>query len=1325
MPDYDLSGLSPRTFQQLVASACVALLGAGVRIYGDGPDGGRDVTFEGTPSYPFEGAHWEGYGVVQAKYRQRPEGTKSDTKWLAGQLTAELQRYQKEVLRLADPLLQREERKTRRIPDYYIIATNLNLSSVTGTGGKDKIRELLGEYAPKIDLKGFDVWDYDTFRHILDKDAELRLSYSAWITAGDVLGQIAASVQRRAPYLQKALRAFLQKELLADQYADLDRAGHAARSEQVSISRVFVDIPELASHEQLEQVETPNADGLLPSGVVHQIIEEGEERNDPVFPRRNAIGIVLVGGPGAGKSTITQFTCQLYRAAILREVDASSLSYEVSKIVTTITENSASQGLSLPRARRIPVRISLSHYARLLASSGPPFINGIADYLAHMLSARSGFSVGIAETKELLAGYPWLIIFDGLDEVPASSNRGDVLQSIQEFWVDIALEQADLLVVATTRPQGYAGEFASDTYRHVGLAPLSSARALRYSALLAHERYGHNSDRETLVLERLGRAITEKTTAHLMRSPLQVTIMASLVDTMGQPPEQRWKLFNAYYSTMFARERDRDTAVSAVLRDHEAEVLAIHRRVGLALHVANESTGRTDSRLTHEQFDAIVLERLREEGHSDGSVGNLVTLIREAASQRLVFLVEPEDGVIGFELRSLQEFMAAEALLDAPDPLVQDRFQHVVSSAHWRNVTLFMAGHCFAERQYLRDTLYAICGRLDSDPTSPVGSSLRAGSRLALDIMEDASASHQPKYANAFALAALRLLDLPEQTNYRRLSYLYQDGLAPAFTQITPRLQRTNILRDMGAWNCIVRLAEAGVDWATQWIEAAFGSDEIDASGLAYLARLEPSPLICAALAYNLPRVPPNTIRAVGGSQTLGLTASAFSDGIVPRWVKAIDTALGTGGRSRGPQLVVAFPSTGGATLAACALAGADEDAGDDLIGMPRPCDEWLPYLGAARLSASPHPRMLAAILEGMGAATSLSGLVTDRIPWPLASCLVAMQGGTAVGDLCRRAGEGQFGTADAWVRAEARWAYQLVSANDFAAMTDDAWPIPPDVAIRGFPAVLLGAAPSLSVRRPGLVNFLLAMMSEFSGSNYRLLEGALALAVSHGVLRERLKLTERQARRVLSGLRRLAVGVFPVEFLDYLDEDTIGASDAWAMLNDLSQTLTLAPGSISPSTAVRLSEALRDCREPFGLVRLAAYVSGDWPKDALTDVVTEAQGRLGALANVSCALARLNLVEPGDESAAIAVPAFSDTDIDDATRARFVELLSRQGANISVSGPLLLNITRWRDDLGAISRDTINMMQRLFDSAPSGMAVRSVWEKLGLPENVGRIVWS
>ncbi|MFS0895060.1 hypothetical protein [Microbacterium sp. 179-I 3D3 NHS] len=68
-----------------------AELGNGVRPFGSGRDAKRDATFDGLVDFPVgAGARWDGYGVIQMKYNEKPVSTTADWRWFLDEVRSEL-----------------------------------------------------------------------------------------------------------------------------------------------------------------------------------------------------------------------------------------------------------------------------------------------------------------------------------------------------------------------------------------------------------------------------------------------------------------------------------------------------------------------------------------------------------------------------------------------------------------------------------------------------------------------------------------------------------------------------------------------------------------------------------------------------------------------------------------------------------------------------------------------------------------------------------------------------------------------------------------------------------------------------------------------------------------------------------------------------------------------------------------------------------------------------------------------------------------------------------------------------------------------------------
>lgn len=191
MVDYDLDRLGPREFEHLIQALALKYLGAGVQVFGDGPDGGREATFTGPVSFPVgQGMElWNGHGVIQAKHRRRPEGPGRDADWLIAQLRTEFANWRRDDSGRAT---------MRDLPDYFLLVTNVRLSPVAGGGGLDKLANAMRDDGEEVGLKDWFVWHADQICRMLDDAPNIRQAYAGFLTTGDILTSLDNGLARMA-----------------------------------------------------------------------------------------------------------------------------------------------------------------------------------------------------------------------------------------------------------------------------------------------------------------------------------------------------------------------------------------------------------------------------------------------------------------------------------------------------------------------------------------------------------------------------------------------------------------------------------------------------------------------------------------------------------------------------------------------------------------------------------------------------------------------------------------------------------------------------------------------------------------------------------------------------------------------------------------------------------------------------------------------------------------------------------------------------------------------------------------------------------------------
>ncbi|MFC4314890.1 NACHT domain-containing protein [Steroidobacter flavus] len=804
-------GFCPTSFEQFIRVLALQILGPGVTVFGAGPDGGREACFRGTVPYPFPPAQqWSGYGVIQAKFKQKRETTAKDQQWAATQLRSELERW-----------LKRDERHPK--PDYLIFCTNVELTSAP-RGGRARIEKLLAAGANALGLKDVCIWDGVQLRGFVDRYESIRSRFSYFLTTGDLLGQFANRLSWHCDS-DSVLTTYLCRELLQDEDARLSQAGDRSE-DRIKLADVFVDLPvadikPLAGDRSQQPIQSLHelatiASGKLDPLTLHEhttrLAQDGQRM--PLHSR-----YLLLGGPGSGKSTVVQFLAQINRAALLDRRPKHRLEGRVKNIVDALRARCRADLTEWPATPRFPIRIELNSFAQALASKEDG-IETLSAYLRRNLSRD--VQISHAELRSWLQMYPWLVVLDGLDEVPSSTNRREVVAAIQHFLAEARDLEADLLVVASTRPDGYHGELDGEDVTSRVLLPLPRKRALAYARRYVDAKSAGSDDpRSTALMTIIGKAIKSPLVARLMTSPLQVTFMVAVIAAIGRPSESRWQLFTDYYRTIYERELHKAVRpFNRILHERRQDIDALHHRIGFLLQARGEFVGGLDAALTAEEFEGLVDAALREDGLDHDELAEQRRMIVDAAKMRLVFITSRRANRLSFDVRSLQEYMAAAYLTDTDAADILQRLKAIARSAHWRNTLLFAIGRFFIEprmRQH-RDLVRLLCDDLNRE--DPPHANVKSGSRLALEILESGVVGNVPHVSRSLAECALKLLEIPPglfEKNSIRLAGVHEEFMQPEYhCAVSIWLGQTEKQRTLSAWLLLLRLEQSGVAWAAE-----------------------------------------------------------------------------------------------------------------------------------------------------------------------------------------------------------------------------------------------------------------------------------------------------------------------------------------------------------------------------------------------------------------------------------------------------------------------------------------------------------------------------
>jgi hypothetical protein len=351
MSKYSFSRIQPNDFESMAQ----ALLEKMYRIqgnliqFGAGKDGGREATWSQPINHPTYSRpsnqetdvvkEW----VFQVKYHDIEQRG-----WSAAR-NAIVDDLEKELEKIVHKY---------RVPCHvYIMITNVPFTGARNTGTRDLITKLLEkwyEHIPEIHI-----WDAADVSKMLDANEDVRTAYLDTILVGDTLKALYSEATSRANRKVSAFRAYLKFITEREKSA---RAEEAGDDPDLPLTKVFVD---LNLQMKVDNKDRFPIEWLNPN---QQFITDTDRHflAEKLMCVRSSFTMffadypytLLLGGPGLGKSTLTQFIT-LYQAA--RIVDLNLSKSLASRL--KLPEGKELKDLDASCRPRFPFRIELRLYA--------------------------------------------------------------------------------------------------------------------------------------------------------------------------------------------------------------------------------------------------------------------------------------------------------------------------------------------------------------------------------------------------------------------------------------------------------------------------------------------------------------------------------------------------------------------------------------------------------------------------------------------------------------------------------------------------------------------------------------------------------------------------------------------------------------------------------------------------------------------------------------------------------------------------------------------------------------------------------------------------
>jgi hypothetical protein len=397
--------------------------------------------------------------------------------------------------------------------------------------------------------------------------------------------------------------------------------------------------------------------------------------------------LVLLGGPGSGKSTATRYLAWCHSLANLGS--STSLS-----------------NIPLLSGNPLPIRIELRRFSEDRRQQ--PEYNFLS-YMTKVVLGREGINIHPEMFKVLLERRAVLLLFDGLDEVATLDERRRLVEEIEHFTMGYPGNR----VIVTSRPVGYElTSLSNQKFTHAQVLEFDDTQIRQFL-----EQWYRNVLRLTPLsredldeLEMLFSTLQENPRLHkLAVNPLLLTVIAAL-HRYERLPDRRVLIYDRCADLLletWAKLKGthiRWKEIKLIKEDQYACVA----NLGFVLHSRSQEQKGTDS--PNNIANDVTTRFLLQEIESFLSSKKLLPTIAEQRTEakRFIELMQVEAGLIvergtdesgellyGFVHRTFQEYFAAahiyEQYQQEEDPAIISAFlQEHLHDPHWQEVILLL-----------------------------------------------------------------------------------------------------------------------------------------------------------------------------------------------------------------------------------------------------------------------------------------------------------------------------------------------------------------------------------------------------------------------------------------------------------------------------------------------------------------------------------------------------------------------------------------------------------------------------------------------------------
>ena len=357
------------------------------------------------------------------------------------------------------------------------------------------------------------------------------------------------------------LRAWWTDEVLRAQHSHVIDALTGRRLD-VRTQCVAIEVAAGGASTDAELARVRDAGGLCGwLCAQHAVLCEGGETRSP-------IGVLLTGGPAAGKTSL----------------------------LSHVVVHSVSQSTEL-----VPILIKVQLLQARMLDEGDGFGVGSWNWVDAYLSLEFGAGSPLHRMlRQAMMARRALILLDGLDE------GGEKRDEIERHVAEVLAPQGHV-VLATSRPDGI-NEVRFGVFQRLALSPLTDAQQLEALEL----RLG--KERASELQPYLQRVPTDDTTGRRITSnPLMLSMVASIFELRGElaMPETVVELYDQATKAMLARAgADSDTDLTPLLQAAFFEAHTAKQRVITSKHLSAAAQAIGDEAALEVLKEQVVQDRV-------------------------------------------------------------------------------------------------------------------------------------------------------------------------------------------------------------------------------------------------------------------------------------------------------------------------------------------------------------------------------------------------------------------------------------------------------------------------------------------------------------------------------------------------------------------------------------------------------------------------------------------------------------------------------------------------------------------------------------------